>query len=187
LNEEEQALNTAKASDRAAKHQLVKKCDKLQTYQSLSDSEKEKFFATKLEVLEQKRFDEKKSGKLSQALITLIYLQLLAEWMTAALARVHRKWEDIYHQVDLKNHQAIIEKKKASKDSSPANIQSRSALRVFGSGGVLQKIMHRTYQDGLAKLNTNSFENKQAKDEWLAFVEGLSPDELKMVQMKSFQ
>jgi hypothetical protein len=34
--------------------------------------------------------------------------------------------------------------------------------------------MRKSYYEGLAKLNTNFFESKEAKSEWLKFVEDLT-------------
>lgn len=42
--------------------------------------------------------------------------------------------------------------------------------------------MHKTYQDGLKKLYLNSFESKEAKEEWLEFVNKLTPKELAIVK-----
>ncbi|KAG9388532.1 hypothetical protein A1F94_001424 [Pyrenophora tritici-repentis] len=46
---------------------------------------------------------------------------------------------------------------------------------------VFAKILRKTYQEGLAKLNNNDFESKEAKREFEKFVEELTPDEMKVV------
>jgi hypothetical protein len=44
--------------------------------------------------------------------------------------------------------------------------------------------MRNTYKEGLAKLNSNSFESKEAKAEWQRFVEELTPEEIALVTNK---
>ena len=47
--------------------------------------------------------------------------------------------------------------------------------------------MRKTYQDGLAKLNSNTFESKEAKAEWQEFVDGLTEKELAIVTDEHWQ
>ncbi|KNG52895.1 hypothetical protein TW65_09277, partial [Stemphylium lycopersici] len=55
------------------------------------------------------------------------------------------------------------------------------------SGGILEKIMRRTYHDGLQKLKDNSFDSKEAKEEWQHFRDGLTPEELAVVTNKDWK
>ena len=72
---ESKTIEAAKAADRAAKTQLKKKLEKQPEYITLSKASKTQYFTERHEELEQKRFEEKKSSKLSQFLITHIDLQ----------------------------------------------------------------------------------------------------------------
>jgi hypothetical protein len=82
----------------------------------------------------------------------------------------------------MRQHQRALKKvSEAGQSSSATKQQGRSHLRLFGSGGALEKIMRNTYREGLAKLNCNSFESKEAKAEWQSFVDELTPEEMALV------
>jgi hypothetical protein len=96
---------------------------------------------------------------------------------------VHKKWENIYQEVDMRHHQRALKKvSEADKSNSDTIPRGRAVQRVYGSGGALQKIMRKTYQEGLAKLINNTFESKEAKVEWQQFVDSLTPDEMAIVR-----
>ncbi|KAF7578667.1 hypothetical protein PtrM4_029070 [Pyrenophora tritici-repentis] len=73
-----------------------------------------------------------------------------AKWLETNLTYVHRKWDAITKQVDMRKHEITIAKV-LSKDNKPTyNISSRGIARIYG----------------LAKLNNNDFESKEAKREF---------------------
>lgn len=139
------------------------------------------------EQLDEKRFRGMQSGKLLQLLITSEYLQTLAQWMQTKLDHIHKKWEDIHHNVDLRQHDKALEKVAITTNSSNTESYSRPHLRIYSSGGILEKIMRRTYHDGLQKLKDNSFDSKEAKEEWQHFRDGLTPEELAVVTNKDWK
>jgi len=47
--------------------------------------------------------------------------------------------------------------------------------------------MRRTYAEGLVKLNTNTFETKEAKSEWQDFVDSLSQEDMALVTAESWE
>lgn len=70
-SEEEAALKKAHDSDRQAKQQMKKKLKKNNTYLALEDKNaRNQMMEQHWEILEQKRYDSKRSGKLSQLFIT---------------------------------------------------------------------------------------------------------------------
>ncbi|KAG9381552.1 hypothetical protein A1F94_007206 [Pyrenophora tritici-repentis] len=81
----------------------------------------------------------------------------------------------------MRKHEITIAKVLSKDDKPTHDISGRGIARIYGSGGVLQKILRKTYQEGLAKLNNNDFESKEAKREFEKFVEELTPDEMKVV------
>ncbi|KAI0568676.1 hypothetical protein TUN199_11550, partial [Pyrenophora tritici-repentis] len=110
-----------------------------------------------------------------------------AEWLETNLTHVHRKWDAITKQVDMRKHEITIAKVLSKDDKPTHDISGRGIARIYGSGGVLQKILRKTYQEGLAKLNNNDFESKEAKREFEKFVEELTPDEMKVVTDNDWQ
>lgn len=89
----------------------------------------------------------------------------------------------------MRRHQATLGKLgDAPEDTSTSKAStSRAAQRIYGLGGVYEKILRREYMDGLQKLNTNSFESKAEKEEWEKFRDKLSPDELALVTKVNWQ
>jgi len=61
---EEKILDRAKAADRSAKYQLKRKIDKSDEHQGLAEEEKEVLIEAKYEELAERRYTQKKSGKL---------------------------------------------------------------------------------------------------------------------------
>ncbi|EMD63972.1 hypothetical protein COCSADRAFT_141976 [Bipolaris sorokiniana ND90Pr] len=164
--QEEKALEKAKDSDRSAKHHLHKKVKASKDYNELPEIAKAQFLVDKEERLLEQRFSEKRS----------------AEWLEQAFRMAHKKWSKIQNEIDKRRHKKTLHRvQEASKSSSSQPRQSRSTTRLFASGGALEKLLRDEYQNGLHKLENNSFESKQEKDEWQAFVEALSPDELALV------
>ena len=47
--------------------------------------------------------------------------------------------------------------------------------------------MRRTYNNGLQKLQDNSFESKEAKKEWEQWRDGMTPEELSMVTSEDWE
>jgi hypothetical protein len=47
--------------------------------------------------------------------------------------------------------------------------------------------MRRIYNEGLAKLTSDSFESEEAKAEWQRWVEDLTPRDLRIVSDSSWQ
>jgi hypothetical protein len=93
--------------------------------------------------------------------------------------RIHKKWEQLHHEIDLRQHQHTLSKLGKSKaNNSSKHTQSRAMQRIYQPGGTLEKSMRKIYREGLLKLNTNSFENQAAKEDWQNFVAQLLPEEL---------
>ncbi|KAI0573131.1 hypothetical protein TUN199_10205 [Pyrenophora tritici-repentis] len=170
-DEEQEALKAAGGSDRAARYQLRKKLNASKKFQDMSPAAQETALQTAQEELDEKRYRTCKS----------------MEWLQTTLDAIHKKWSHIYHQADLRTHSKVLENASEANDNSSDFSTSRSALRIYGRGGALDKIMRETYSDGLAKLQSNSFDSKQAKKEWQAFVAQLEPSELTMVQDKDWR
>ncbi|RMZ71905.1 hypothetical protein GMOD_00009263 [Pyrenophora seminiperda CCB06] len=171
LDIEQRELEAAQASDRSAKYQLRKRIMKTPKYQGLSEIEKAALLSAKEEELAEDRYRSQKS----------------IEWLQGRLDNAHKKWDTINHQVAMRKHHQILAQTTAiDEDSSEGGPQPRCALRLFGKGGTLEKIMRKTYEEGLANLNDNSFESKEAKNEWEEFVDKLTPEELSMVTNKTW-
>ncbi|KAG9384346.1 Dimer-Tnp-hAT domain containing protein [Pyrenophora tritici-repentis] len=107
------------------------------------------------DILSEKRFTQKKS----------------AEWLETNLTHVHRKWDAITKQVDMRKHEITIAKVLSKDDKPTHDISGRGIARIYGS----------------AKLNNNDFESKEAKREFEKFVEELTPDEMKVVTDNDWQ
>jgi hypothetical protein len=106
------------------------------------------------------------------------YLHIIAEWLTAKLHTCHRKWEQIEQEVDMRRLQATLTKGEDGPRTEKASAASRGERRVYGAGGVVEKLLRDEYQRGLRKMCTSSFKSKAAKEEWLVFVEQLDKDGL---------
>lgn len=89
----------------------------------------------------------------------------------------------------MKNHQATLNKigESAEKGASAKQSTSRATQRLFGSGGIWEKIVRKEYSQGLKKLNSNSFDSKAAKEEWEKFRDELSPELLALVSNPGWQ
>lgn len=189
-SEEEDALHQAKAGDRSAKYQAKKRLEKDEKYCSATSAKQTVLLSEAEEALAEARFRDMKSGKLSQHFITYIYLQEIAEWLEDKFLAAHKKWDAIELEVDLRDHQAALQKigEAPQKDIAvtPKERASRAGVRLFGPGGAMQKILHDEYQRGLKKLNTNTFESAAAKEEWTRFRDELSPETLSMVSANEF-
>lgn len=171
-DQEEKQIEAANASDRAARAQQKKKILKSDNYLRLDEEGQKVYLADRQEELNQKRFNEKKSS----------------EWLQTNLQAVHTKWANIDHLVAMRTFKKSLEKQpQDSGGSIDQPISSRAATRVWGSGGVLEKTMRKIYQDGLVNLTNNTFENKQARDSWQEFVNGLTPKELQIVTDEQWQ
>ncbi len=83
----------------------------------------------------------------------------------------------------IRKHQASLTRisETAEKPAAEQTYLNRPSERIYGSGGVLEKITRKIYQDGLKNLKNRTFQNKAAQKEWEEFRDGLSPDTLKMV------
>jgi hypothetical protein len=106
----------------------------------------------------------------------LCYSHDLAEWLTAKLQTCYHKWEQIDREIDLRRLQTTIKKGGDKSDAQKPNINNRADLRLYGSGGAVEKLLRDEYQRGLNKMCTSSFASKAAKEEWLAFVDQLEQD-----------
>jgi hypothetical protein len=178
-SKEEQALASAASADRAAKYQLKKNLLKDATYAALSTNEQETFLNKEWEKVEAKRFKEKSSRMLSQSFITRLYLQAIDEWLSNALELAHKKWRKIQNELDLRRHKQTLGKlQEAGNSSLSTDSQTRADVRLYGSGGVVEKLLRKVYKEGEQKLQSDSFESQDEKDEWLKFCEGLSKEEL---------
>jgi len=166
LNAEGKALEAARAADRAARYNLKKRLKKTEAYNKAKENMQEEILRSEQEKLDENRYRAMKSGKLSQLFITGLYLQASAEWLEPALDIVHKKWDRIFHEVDLRKHTRALEKVSQVTTTPHTGNSSRTYTRIYSSGGVLEKIMRRTYNNGLQKLQDNSFESKEAKKEW---------------------
>lgn len=102
--------------------------------------------------------------------------------MESALSSTHKKWSKIQNEIDKKQHKQILRDAATPAPASPPPLAYRSGQRVFGSRGTLEVLLRKEYQKGLSKLNTNSFESKEAKEAFLAFTKDLTPKELAIAQ-----
>jgi hypothetical protein len=187
-DEEATAVERAKDSDRAARYQLKKRLEKDPEYVKASLMQREKRLAKEEEKLADRRFQDNKSGKLSQFFITYLYLRYTAEWLETKLISVHSKWDNIKHQVDIRKHDRTLDKLKGLKEKQPkSKDRARGEEQLFGSGGALEKIMRDEYTRGVKMLETNSFESQAAKEEWEKFRDELDPEELAMVTGQDWQ
>jgi hypothetical protein len=71
----EEALVAASNADRSAKSNLIKKIRKVKKEGDVV------YVKAKTEKLKEKRYKEKKSSKLTQLFITVLYLQAAEEWV----------------------------------------------------------------------------------------------------------
>ena len=67
-------------------------------------------------------------------------------------------------EIDIRRHSSAVNKALTSEEaSSLSTTNSRGLTQLFRQGRALKNIMRRTYAKGLVKLNTNTFETKEAK------------------------
>lgn len=91
-------------------------------------------------------------------------------------------------EIDIRRHSSAVNKALTSEEaSSLSTTNGRGLTRLFGQGGALENIMRRTYAEGLVKLNTNTFETKEAKSEWQDFVDSLSQEDMALVTAESWE
>ncbi|KAG9187930.1 hypothetical protein G6011_01853 [Alternaria panax] len=150
LDAETKALESASGADRAARYQLKKKIKSSDKYKNKTVARQQELLKTQQEELDEKRYRTCKS----------------AEWLQTKLDQIHQKWAHAYHEVDLRNHSRVLEKASQAHGDSTTTSKSRTQVRIYGLGGVLEKIMRTTYNDGLVKLKSDSFKSKEAKKEW---------------------
>lgn len=182
------ALSKAKDGDRAAKHQLKKRLKKDSAYISAPMAKKEAIRAKVEEELDENRFRSWSSGKLSHYIITVFYLQAIAEWLEKELKRVHRKWDDIDLEMDMRKHQQVLGKRKRSSVDEKKTVSEPGPVKYLaGFGGALEQIMRMEYQRGHMLLKTNSFKNPAEKDQWVQWCNELSPEELSIVTRDDWQ
>ncbi|KAH5706829.1 hypothetical protein HBI18_252410 [Parastagonospora nodorum] len=176
-SEEERALAKAKDADRAAKKYLGKRIRKdFPEYDpNIPYEGQPRKVRDMYEALAEKRFRQKSS----------------AEWLENALMNAHKRWDDIEQEIDLRAHQLTLDEA----DRAPAKKVKRpkqgkglnSAGRLFGSGGVLEKIMRQEYESGLEKLQSKGFESKAEKEEWQRFCKKLSANDLEVVRNDNWE
>lgn len=115
--------------------------------------------------------------------------------MESALQRVYKRWDDIRHQQDLRNHEHTMHKRQKLDDSKRTDQEEPSTYRwknTFGPGGAFESIQRRIYQDGLEKIKKNRWKNAAEKEQWQAWRDGvglgaLSKDELSIVSSNNWQ
>ncbi|KAG9380025.1 Dimer-Tnp-hAT domain containing protein [Pyrenophora tritici-repentis] len=155
FDKEEKVLESVRTADRSAKYQLKKSLLQQPKYKLANSARQAKLLEKEWDILSEKRFTQKKS----------------AEWLETNLTHVHRKWDAITKQVDMRKHEITIAKVLSKDDKPTHDISGRGIARIYGS----------------AKLNNNDFESKEAKREFEKFVEELTPDEMKVVTDNDWQ
>jgi hypothetical protein len=95
---------------------------------------------------------------------------------------VETKWADIQTEVSRRKLNAVLGTKEEELEELDYDHESRQSLRMYGSGGAYEKIMRDCYHEGLSKMNNNSFESKDEREEWEQFVATMSPEMLAVVQ-----
>ncbi|KAG9384494.1 hypothetical protein A1F94_004041 [Pyrenophora tritici-repentis] len=155
FDKEEKVLESVRTADRSAKYQLKKSLLQQPKYKLANSAREAKLLEKEWDILSEKRFTQKKS----------------AEWLETNLTHVHRKWDAITKQVDMRKHEITIAKVLSKDDKPTHDISGRGIARIYGS----------------AKLNNNDFESKEAKREFEKFVEELTPNEMKVVTDNDWQ
>nr|BBG74287.1 hypothetical protein [Alternaria alternata] len=169
-DDETKALTAARNADRAAKHALKNRLNKRQAYKDLSESDQKKVMEDEYEKMSQKRFDNHSS----------------AEWLEGQLQSTHQKWEKAYHKADLRAHQIKVDAAKEV-DNPEEEELPRIAQRFYSRHGLVDIILRRTYFKGLEKLEKNSFDSKEEKQAFQAWVSELKPEELAIYMDKDWE
>jgi len=108
--------------------------------------------------------------------------------LTGKLAQVHKKWDAIHIEIDMRALGTTLQKIHEDQPQGEDKVAtSRVGLRLFGEGGALHKIMRDTYIEGKAKLEKGTFESKEAKAEWQDWVKELSKEELQIVSRDNWE
>jgi hypothetical protein len=88
----------------------------------------------------------------------------------------------------MREHRSVIEKAKLKVQSQGKEISSdRTTARLFGSGGIYEKLQHDEFRRGLHLLETNSFKSAAAKAEWLNFRKNLPAEMLSAFKDQTWQ
>jgi hypothetical protein len=112
------------------------------------------------------------------------------EWLEDKLNTAHKKWDQIYQEIDSRALQA-------TQDRTPGDCDDYEETRfpdiptahehIFSTGGILEKLIRKNYYAGLNKFNNNSFPNKEACREWLKWVEDLTDKEMAIVKSEDWE
>ncbi|KAJ8115211.1 hypothetical protein OPT61_g3093 [Boeremia exigua] len=165
---EEAAIKKASDADRSAKYQARAKVQQSEAYLSGTPAEKAALIAKAEEDTLQRRFDKAAS----------------AEWLENKLAAVKRKWDSIQHKIDLRKHKTVIDSQPKDTNKIPTaarTTEGQAGVRIYGAGGTFEKLLRQEYQRGLSHLTANTFSSTDAKREWEAFRDSLSPKSLAIV------
>ena len=110
---------------------------------------------------------------------------LVAEWLSAALEKVHAKWRKICRAIDLKRHEQITSRIAAS--------QGKSKITDFGQQAAVQlnnvyaKLLRKEYTAGMEKLNKDLFPSEELKQSFLTFCEQLTDDDMAIIHAAIFK
>jgi hypothetical protein len=171
-----------------AKHQLKKKMEKDKGYMQSSKATQTAVFAKLEEELDERRFRAQSSGKLSHYLITVNYLHALAEWLEGALKKVHSKWDAIQVEIDMRQHQSVLGKRKRSEnDEKKSSKMPRPLKHLLGIGGAIEQIERVEYFRGLELLQKNGFKSPAEKQQWVEWRDNLEPDLLARLTDEQWQ
>ncbi|KAJ8111992.1 hypothetical protein OPT61_g5543 [Boeremia exigua] len=165
---EEAAIKKASDADRSAKYQARAKVQQSEAYLSGTPDERAALIAKAEEETLQRRFDKSAS----------------AEWLENKLAVVNRKWDSIQHEIDLRKHQAVMDSQLKDTNKIPTaarTTEGQAGVRIYGAGGTFEKLLRQEYQRGLRHLTANTFSSPDAKREWEAFRDSLSPKSMAIV------
>jgi hypothetical protein len=126
---------------------------------------------------------------LSHLFITASYLHALAEWMESQFSLTTRKWDAIESEIDMRSHRVAMGAPPVpDPEGSPEpKAGSRAALRLFGKGGVVEDWTRRIYAEGYLHIQSNSFPDQDAKDEFSQFCDNLTAEEKEMVKDATWQ
>lgn len=101
---------------------------------------------------------------------------------------VNHKWDKIETEVDMRAHKHAMGGDRPSPEpEEKVSSSSRAAQRIYGPGGIMQKLMRKTYRQGLRKLETHSFKDETEKQTFIEFRDQLKPEEKDMVSAPSFK
>ncbi|CAN9144786.1 unnamed protein product [Alternaria alternata] len=169
-DDEAKALVAARNADRGARHNLKKKLNKDKGYNNLDERDQKKIMEQRWEKVAEKRFENHSS----------------AEWLEAQLQVAHTKWENAYHEADLRRHQSKVEAALEADDPKEDKMP-RVHQRIHGRYGVLDVIQRKAYFEGQEQLKNNSFDSKKQKERYQEWVDGLKPEELAIYMDKDWE